>query len=146
MYNKYRMLSKVVRNMKLKSSKCNNLNDSEYESLRYIIKHNDCIASDIKDYLNVDKALLTRIVKKLEIEGYITVISSEDDKRKKLLRATSKGLDYKRNIQNFEIKYYENLFKDISLEEQNMFFNTLEKIYLESKRIRKNDLNEKKIR
>lgn len=146
MYNKYRMLSKVVRNMKLKSSKNNNLNDSEYESLRYIIKHNDCIASDIKDYLNVDKALLTRIVKKLETEGYITVASSEDDKRKKLLRATSKGLDYKRNIQNFEIEYYENLFKDISLDEQNMFFNTLEKIYLESKRIRKSDLNEKKIR
>lgn len=146
MYNKYRMLSKVVRYMKLKSSKNNNLNDSEYESLRYIIKHNDCIASDIKDYLNVDKALLTRIVKKLETEGYITVASSEDDKRKKILRATSKGLDYKRNIQNFEIEYYENLFKDISLEEQNMFFNTLEKIYLESKRIRKSDLNEKKIR
>lgn len=146
MYNKYRMLSKVVRNMKLKSSKNNNLNDSEYESLRYIIKHNDCIASDIKDYLNVDKALLTRIVKKLETEGYITIASSEDDKRKKLLRATSKGLDYKRNIQNLEIEYYENLFKDISLEEQNMFFNTLEKIYLESKRIRKSDLNEKKIR
>ena len=146
MYNKYRMLSKVVRNMKLKSSKNNNLNDSEYESLRYIIKHNDCIASDIKDYLNVDKALLTRIVKKLETEGYITVASSEEDKRKKLLRATSKGFDYKRNIQNFEIEYYENLFKDISLEEQNMFFNTLEKIYLESKRIRKSDLNEKRIR
>ncbi|MGM9970366.1 MAG: MarR family winged helix-turn-helix transcriptional regulator [Anaeroplasma sp.] len=138
MDNKYRMLTKIVRNMKIKESRIEDgINDTEYEALRYIIKHENCIAKDVCEHLNVDKSLLTRIIKKLNDHCYIIIIESNEDKRKKYLQATEKGVNLKRLTQNFEIEYYQSIFKDVNEEEKKVFFEILEKVYLESKRLRK---------
>lgn len=144
MNEKYRMITKIVRNMKLKKAKGNLiLNDNESETLRYITKHEGCISNDLVLYLNVDKALITRMIKKLEINGFIEVRDGED-KRKKHLYPTNKGLNLKLEDQLYEIEYYKDLFKDIDMDEQDTFFMTLEKVYLASKKRRKLE-SEKKI-
>lgn len=143
MNEKYRMLTKIVRNMKLKKNRSlENFNDNEAETLRFITKHNGTNASLISNYLNVDKALVSRIVNKLALEGYIE-IKEGSDKRKKDLYATKKALTLKLNDELFEIEYYKNLFSEISEDEQALFFETLEKVYLKSKALRKSDTNEK---
>jgi len=114
----------------------NRLNDNEAEAMRYISKHPRCIASDVAEYLNVDKALVSRIVQKLQSGGLIYA-EEGDDKRKKHLLITDKGLELKLSDQRFEVEYYENLMKDIPPEEQTAFFATLEKVYLKSKELRK---------
>lgn len=145
MNDKYRMLTKIVRNMGLKKkSNGKKLNDNEAESLRYISKHNGCMSSDIVNYLNVDKALITRIIKKLEKLDLIK-IEEGTDKRKNYLYITDIGLNLKTDDQLFEIEYYKSLFTDIDAAEQELFFKTLEKIYLKSKELRKKGY-EKKIR
>lgn len=148
MNDNYRMLTKIVRNMKLEKAKeQDELNDNENEALRYIIKHPGCISNDVADYLNVDKGLVARIVQKLMKMELIVLVSGED-KRKKHLTPTDKALAYKDRNQSFEIKYYRQLFVGIPLEEQEVFFKTLRKVYLESKKIRKQNRekrNEEKI-
>ena len=142
MNDQYRMLTKIVRNMNLKKNSLGReLNYNEEEALRFISKHDGCIANEVADYLNVDKALVTRIIKKLEEKNYIVCLVLED-KRKKHLKITEKGLNYKWNNQTFERDYYKSLFETIDPKEQEVFFMTLEKLYLVSKQKRKQE-NEK---
>lgn len=144
MNEKYRMLTKVVRNMKLKKAcEFTLLNDNEQEALRFIIKRPLCIQNDIQSYLNVDKGLITRIVKKLVNNGYIEIVLF-DDRRKKHLKATKKAEEEKLDSQLYEIAYYKRLFSDIPEQEQNQFFMTLEKIYIKSKKIRKGEITDEK--
>ncbi len=137
MDNKYRYLTKIVRNMRLEKIREGDLlNENEREALRYITKHDNLILNDLVWYLNVNKALVTRICKKLASLGLISMTEGID-KRTKFLNATDEGRSYKESIQSFEIKYYESLFKNINKDELEIFFNVLEKVYIESKRIRK---------
>lgn len=137
MYNKYRMLTKIVRNMKIEKAKDgSNLNDNESEALRFIIKHPGCIAGEVKEYLNVDKALITRIVRELA-EAKLIEIQTGEDKRKKHLYPLPQALEEKSKLQSFEAEYYQRLFTGIPPQEQEAFFATLSKVYAESKRIRK---------
>ena len=143
MNEKYRMLTKIVRNMKLSKAKnMNILNDNESEALRYITKHRGTTQSEIVEYLGVDKALVTRIVLKLVKDAYI-IVENGTDKRKKHLFPTEKGLKLKLDNQLYEIDYYKALFEILDKNEEDAFFKTLEKIYLESKKRRKN-YNERK--
>lgn len=139
MNNRYRFFTKIVRNMSLKKKRNGNeLNDNETEAMRYISKHPRCIAGDVASYLNVDKALISRIAQKLQNKGFIT--SEEgDDRRKKYLSVTDKGLALKLSDQQFEVEYYENIMKDIPADEQDAFFITLEKVYRKSKELRKQE-------
>jgi len=136
------MLTKIVRNMNLKmNSLGEELNSNEKETLRFISKHENCISSDIVVYLNVDKALVTRMVNKLIDRGYV-VFHYGEDRRKKYLVITPKGLELKLNDQQFEIEYYQKLFSPLDEEEKAQFLYVLEKIYRKSKEMRKNP-NEK---
>lgn len=137
MNDKYRMLTKIVRNMKIEKAKNESgLNDNESEALRSIVKHPGYISNDIASDLNVDKGLVTRILQKLFKLDLIT-FQEGLDRRKKHIYPTKKAQEYKLYSQNFEIKYYQELFKNISFSEQETFFLTLEKLYIESKKIRK---------
>lgn len=138
MNDSYRQLTKIVRNMKIERMPLSGeLNDNETEILRYIIKHPKCIALHIAEYMNVDKALITRRIKNLKFLGFIEEEVNEEDKRKKNLIPTKKALDYKYENQNYEHLYYQKLFQTITEEEKEVFLEILNKLYLESKRLRK---------
>lgn len=145
-----RNLTKIVRNMSLYKNSINHsklyLNNTEFEMIRYLSKKEQLSLVDLANYLNVDKALVTRMCKKLVKLDYIEIFNDENDKRKKILIATEKAKLIKQEYALEEENFYNACIKVLSKEEQEQFLNLLEKVYLESKKLRKTGfktLNEK---
>ena len=145
-----RNLTKIVRNMSLYKNSINHsklyLNNTEFEMIRYLSKKEQLSLVDLANYLNVDKALVTRMCKKLVKLDYIEIFNDENDKRKKILIATEKAKLIKQEYALEEENFYNACIKVLSKEEQEQFSNLLEKVYLESKKLRKTGfktLNEK---
>lgn len=105
--------------------------------VRYVTKREQRALVDVANYLNVDKGLVTRMSKKLVKLGYIEILSDEKDSRKKLLKATAKAKEIKGEVANEEIEFYNACLKVLSKEEVERFDNLVEKVYIESKRLRK---------
>ncbi len=135
-----RKLSKIIRNLNLYKNKkgIRELTENEFEAARYLTKKPGISQNDLSDYLNVDKGLVTRIVIKLEKLEYITVNVNPDDQRKKQLYATNKAFLLKEADSSEDIEFFDAITKDISKEELEEFNITLNKLYLESKNLRKN--------
>lgn len=140
-----REITKIVRNMNLYKNSINKkqleLNDTEYEMLRYITKRDSRSLIEVSSYLNVDKALVTRMSKKLERLGYVTITTNDIDSRKKLLKCTEKALEIKNEVVNEEVFFYEKCLEVLSKEEKENFLTLLEKVYLVSKKFRKEGWN-----
>ncbi len=135
-----RNITKIVRNMMLYKNKENksDLNNNEFEFVRYTTKHPDGLyAKDIALYLNVDKALVTRMVHRLVKEEYISVLPDINDCRKKLIKPCQKAYLIKETEKNEEIQFYNAIFKALTSEELEKLDELINKIYLESKRYRK---------
>lgn len=136
-----RNITKIVRNMMLYKNKINKeksfLNETEFEMVRYVTKREQRALVDVANYLNVDKGLVTRMSKKLVKLGYIEILSDEKDSRKKLLKATAKAKEIKGEVANEEIEFYNVCLKVLSKEEVEQFDKLVEKVYIESKRLRK---------
>lgn len=136
-----RNITKIVRNMMLYKNKINKeksfLNETEFEMVRYVTKREQRALVDVANYLNVDKGLVTRMSKKLVKLGYIEILSNEKDSRKKLLKATAKAKEIKGEVANEEIEFYNACLKVLSKEEVEQFDKLVEKVYIESKRLRK---------
>lgn len=136
-----RNLTKIVRNMSLYKNSINHsklyLNNTEFEMIRYLSKKEQLSLVDLANYLNVDKALVTRMCKKLVKLDYIEIFNDENDKRKKILIATEKAKLIKQEYALEEENFYNACIKVLSKEEQEQFSNLLEKVYLESKKLRK---------
>lgn len=137
----YRNITKIVRNMNLYKNKVNKgkleLNETEYEMLRYITKRDYRTCLEIAEYLNVDKGLVTRMSKKLETLGYIKIEIDMIDARKKRLIALPKAFSIKTDIENEEIKFYEEALSALSEEEKKVYLEMTEKVYLKTKSLRK---------
>lgn len=137
----YRNITKIVRNMNLYKNKVNKgkleLNETEYEMLRYITKRDYRTCLEIAEYLNVDKGLVTRMSKKLETFGYIKIETDSSDARKKRLIALPKAFSIKNDIENEEIKFYEEALSVLSEEEKKVYLELTEKVYVKTKTLRK---------
>lgn len=136
-----RNITKIVRNMMLYKNMQNRektfLNDTEFEMVRYLTKRKDLSLIELANYLNVDKALVTRMSKKLASLGYIEIKDNQNDARKKVLNATKKATFIKEQIAKEEIDFYNACLKVLTENEQKSFEILIEKVYLESKRLRK---------
>ena len=136
-----RNITKITRNMTLYKNTINKgkeyLNDTEFEMVRYVTKREERSLVEVANYLNVDKGLVTRMYKKLVGLGYLEVKSDENDSRKKILVTTPKAKEIKDEIATEEIDFYNACVKNLSLEEINQLDALIEKVYLESKKLRK---------
>lgn len=143
-----RNITKIVRNMILYKNSNNKekdyFNDSEFEMLRYIVKKDGISLVDLATYLNVDKSLITRMSKKLLKLGYIEILEDTKDKRKKILVATNKAKAIKQEVANEEVIFYNACLKVLNDEELAMFDKLVNKVYLESKRLRKSGFKDVK--
>ena len=114
-----RNITKITRNMTLYKNTINRgkeyLNDTEFEIVRYVTKHEERSLVEVANYLNVDKGLVTRMYKKLVGLGYLEVKSDENDSRKKILVATPKAkelpkeITYPTDIDRELLKYCKNI-------------------------------------
>ena len=144
-----REITKVVRNMNLYKNSVNKksmeLNETEYEMLRFITKRESRSFAEVSNYLNVDKGLVTRMSKKLSELEYVRIESDPTDSRRKILIATDKALKLKDEVLNEEVFFYDKCLEALTDKEKKEFLNLVEKVYLESKKYRKNGwyVNEK---
>jgi len=117
------------------------LNETEYEMLRFITKRESRSFAEVSNYLNVDKGLVTRMSKKLSELEYVRIESDPTDSRRKMLIATDKALKLKDEVVNEEVFFYDKCLEALTDKEKKEFLNLVEKVYLESKKYRKNGWN-----
>lgn len=91
----------------------------------YIYDHPGASAQDMVKCIRVDKATLTKCIKKLESTGYVKVVSDEKDRRIKHLYLTPEGIPAVKRIKEIHHDFYQALCsgippQDISLTEETM--------------------------
>lgn len=139
--DKIRYITKIARNLELYKRK-NIKNDMNYsmELTLHIIRHNHGITQEeVSESLSLDKALITRIVKKLIDDGLVVREVHPKDKRAYMLFPTPKAEELKKEIVNYEEEYYKMVLSVLSVSEEELFLNLLEKVYIKSKLIRKEE-------
>lgn len=106
---------------------------SEYECLHFIRHHPGTSQEDLRDWMMVDKAAVSRMVINLEKKGYIVRRINENDRRTKSLFVTEKDADIHTSAALAEVHFYDWLMTDIDSGELEIFRKVLHTIYLRSK-------------
>lgn len=93
--------------------------------VEYISDHPGASAQEMVEYIRVDKATLTKSIKKLAEIGYIEIVSDRKDKRVKHLYLTAKSAPAVKRIKEIHLEFYSALCgslspQEISLCEQTM--------------------------
>lgn len=142
-----RNITKIVRNMNLYKNRVKNinLNDNELEIARYLTKHKEGLSqNELASYLCVDKALVTRMIRHLEKEGYVNIFPNTYDARKKIIKTTSKADELKLFVRDEELEFYNAIISVLDESEKEKLNILIEKIYIESKRLRKTNFEDLK--
>lgn len=85
--------------------------------VEYIYDHPGTSAQEMVKYIRVDKATLTKVVKKLVQIGYIKVVEDEKDRRIKRLYLTDLAVPAAKRIKEIHNSFYETLCMDIPSED-----------------------------
>lgn len=85
--------------------------------VEYIYDHPGTSAQEVVKYIRVDKATLTKVVKKLVQIGYIKVVEDEKDRRIKRLYLTDLAVPAAKRIKEIHNSFYETLCRDIPPED-----------------------------
>lgn len=83
--------------------------------VEYLYDHPGATAQEMVECIRVDKATLTKVIKKLREIGYLEIVRSENDKRSKLLYLTGKAVPAARRIKEIHSSFYRTLCSDIPL-------------------------------
>lgn len=79
----------------------------------YIYDHPGATAQEMVEYIRVDKATLTKSIKRLTEIGYVETVSDEADKRVKHLYLTPKGVPAIERIKEIHRDFYKTLCSNI---------------------------------
>lgn len=79
----------------------------------YIYDHPGATAQEMVEYIRVDKATLTKSIKKLTEIGYVEIHSDEADKRVKHLYLTPKGVPAVERIKEIHRDFFQTLCSSI---------------------------------
>ena len=85
--------------------------------MEYIYDHPGTSAQEMVEYIRVDKATLTKVVKKLVGIGYIKVVNDEKDRRINRLYLTDRAIPAAKRIKEIHDSFYETLCSGISMED-----------------------------
>ena len=85
--------------------------------VEYIYDHPGASPQEMVECIRVDKATLTKIMKKLTDVGYISIVADEKDRRMKHLYLTEKAIPAAKKIKNIHAEFYATLSGGISSEE-----------------------------
>lgn len=96
--------------------------------VEYIYDHPGTSAQEMVEYIRVDKATLTKVVKKLVGIGYIKVANDEKDRRVKRLYLTDKAIPAAKRIKEIHNGFYETLCSGISMEDIRLSEKTLKRM------------------
>lgn len=83
----------------------------------YIYDHPGASAQEMVEFIRVDKATLTKNIKKLAEIGYVRIESDKMDKRVKHLYLTQEGVPAVKKIKEIHCDFYDTLCSGISSED-----------------------------
>ncbi len=119
-YEKY--FNKMLSTIGITASQCAVLNfllETEMESVNQ---------RDIEKHLNLSNPTVTGLLKRLDEKGYVLVVQSEKDKRKKNVHLTEKAYDIQKRIENDRKKIDRMLFRKMRKNEVENLRTSLEKM------------------
>lgn len=96
--------------------------------VEYLYDHPGASAQEMVEHIRVDKATLTKVVKKLTEIGYLNVVRSETDRRVKHLYLTDKAVPAAQRIKVVHSGFYDTLCADIPLSELQQAERIMEKM------------------
>lgn len=96
--------------------------------VEYLYDHPGASAQEMVECIRVDKATLTKVMKKLKEIGYIRVERSEDDKRMKFLYLTEKAVPAAKRIKEIHSSFYDTLCGSLSASEIQQAEQTMEQM------------------
>ncbi|MET2947600.1 MarR family transcriptional regulator [Vibrio owensii] len=89
--------------------------------IKIISKQSPCTAMDVVNFLNRDKAQVTRLIKTLIEEGFIEKRPNPEDKRSQCLLTTEKGNEVLAKINAVDAEIFQKMTLNVSEEELEAF-------------------------
>jgi DNA-binding MarR family transcriptional regulator len=105
-----------------------NIGSGQFQFLMVLYTHDGINQENLSEQLNIDKTTVTRALKKLEKEGYVTRKKDDFDRRSYLIFLTEKAKTLQPEIKTILKKWTVKVLNDISLDEQICLYNLLEKM------------------
>lgn len=89
--------------------------------IKIISKQSPCTAMDVVNFLNRDKAQVTRLIKTLIEEGFIEKRPNPEDKRSQCLLTTEKGNEVLAKIKAVDAEIFQKMTLNVSEKELEAF-------------------------
>ena len=96
--------------------------------LMFISDHDGLTHSEVADKLNISPAAATKVIKRLEEQGFLQRMSDEKDERLSRVFIQDKGRALVGGLQAIFVKFNEQTFQDFSEEEMDQFEDYLVRI------------------
>ena len=113
---------------KLKKQGFNDFASSHGNILFQLNKNEKMTMSELAKAINRDKSTATVLVRKLEKEGFVSIINDKKDKRNKNILLSQKGMEYTKITTEISNELLSTFYKGFSNQEKQNFLEYLERI------------------
>ena len=113
---------------KLKKQGFNDFASSHGNILFQLNKNGKMTMSELAKAINRDKSTATVLVRKLEKEGFVSIINDKKDKRNKNILLFQKGMEYTKITTEISNELLSTFYKGFSNQEKQNFLEYLERI------------------
>ena len=116
-----------IKHSEVKLSKYN-ITLNMWRCMMLIDNNKNCNLKDIAKFLNVDSAIVTRNIKKLELLNYVTKVKRNDDNRFFSLCLTDSGLDILKSINDYQDSWYDKILEGFNKKESDELISLMKKL------------------
>ncbi|MCE6234889.1 MULTISPECIES: MarR family winged helix-turn-helix transcriptional regulator [Acinetobacter calcoaceticus/baumannii complex] len=102
---------------------------TEWRIISVLSSTSDCSVQKISDILGLDKAAVSRTIKKLEEKKYIEVKGHSEDKRTYVINLTQLGEELYEVASEFALERERRLLETLEETEKDQLFNLLKKLH-----------------
>ena len=116
-----------IKHSEVKLSKYN-ITLNMWRCMMLIDNNKNCNLKDIAKFLNVDSAIVTRNIKKLELLNYVTKVKRDDDNRFFSLCLTDSGLYILKSINDYQDSWYDKILEGFDKKESDELISLMKKL------------------
>lgn len=116
-----------IKHSEVKLSKYN-ITLNMWRCMMLIDNNKNCNLKDIAKFLNVDSAIVTRNIKKLELLNYVTKVKRDDDNRFLSLCLTDSGMDILKSINDYQDSWYDKILEGFNKKESDELISLMKKL------------------
>jgi len=106
------------------------LNPTEIDLIRHLVTQGQRNQQAIAEYLQIDKAAVTRALRRLEKKGYVQRLVDESDARTKQVFATNDGINIRGDAAIAEDLFYDWLLESLAPEDLVVFDKVMQTLYI----------------